>query len=215
MKCWAVTAKSNLRGANKLKALTEKFGERGFDYAGNSSADYAVWRGSREAVVVNASQSVLKEAARCTKLGPTFTDGYSSFAILKSVLNELFIRSGYLAAIVAGLLLAAAFPKIGIAGFAWVAPALLLFAAHGKNSGDAFRAGYVGGIAFWLASLCWLLLIPVAGLSGSWLAGVERVRGDLFWNLDVAARRKNRKRQLGATKSLVAARRGGVGRRWK
>ena len=63
----------------------------------------------------------------------------------------------------AGLLLAAAFPKFGIAGFAWVAPALLLFAAHGKNSGDAFRAGYVGGISFWLASLYWLLLIPVAG----------------------------------------------------
>ena len=155
--------KTNLRSENKLKALTEKFGARSFDYAGNSTADFAVWRGSREAIVVNASQSVLKEAAKCTKLGPTFTDGYSPFAILKSVLNELFIRSGYLLAIVAGLLLAAAFPNIGIAGFAWVAPALMLFAAHGKNSGDAFRVGYVAGISFWLASLYWLLLIPVAG----------------------------------------------------
>jgi apolipoprotein N-acyltransferase len=155
--------KINLRGANKLKALTEKFGERGFDYAGNSSADYAVWRGAREAVVVNASQSVLKEAAQCTKFGPTFTDGFSHFAILKSFLNECFIRSGYLIAIAAGLLLAAAFPKIGIAGFAWVAPALLLFAAHKKSPADAFRVGYAGGITFWLASLYWLLLIPVAG----------------------------------------------------
>jgi apolipoprotein N-acyltransferase len=163
--------KSNLRGANKLKALTEKFGERGFDYAGNSSADFPVWRGARESVVVNASQSVLKEVARCTKLGPTFTDGYSRFAILKSFLNELFIRSGYLIAIAAGLLLAGAFPKIGVAGFAWVAPALLLFAAHGKSPGDAFRAGYVGGFTFWLASLYWLLLIPVAGYPVlGWLA---------------------------------------------
>jgi apolipoprotein N-acyltransferase len=88
---------------------------------------------------------------------------YSPFAILKSVLNEIFICSGYLAAIAAGLLLAAAFPKISIAGFAWVAPALLIFAAHGKKSGDAFRAGYAGGLSFWLASLYWLLLIPVAG----------------------------------------------------
>ncbi len=156
--------KTNLRSENKLKALVEKFGERGFDYAGNSSADFAVWRGAREAIVVNASQAVLKKAAQCTKLGPTFTDGYSPLAIFKRVLNELFIRSGYLLATGAGLLLAAAFPKIGIAGFAWAAPALLLFAAHGKNSGDAFRAGYVGGIVFWLASLYWLLLIPVAGL---------------------------------------------------
>jgi apolipoprotein N-acyltransferase len=155
--------KTNLRSENKLKVLTEKFGARGFDYAGNSSADFAVWRGAREAVVVNASPAVLKAAAQCTKLGPTFTEGYSPFAILKSVLNEFFIRSGYLLAAGAGLLLAAAFPKIGIAGFAWAAPALLIFAAHKNNSGDAFRAGYVGGIIFWLASLYWLLLIPVAG----------------------------------------------------
>jgi apolipoprotein N-acyltransferase len=155
--------KTNLRSENKLKALVEKFGERGFDYAGNSSPDFAVWRGAREAIVVNASQAVLKKAAQCTKLGPNFTGGYSPLAIFKRVLNELFIRSGYLLAAGVGLLLAAAFPKIGVAGFAWAAPALLIFAAHGKNSGDAFRAGYVGGIAFWLASLSWLLLIPVAG----------------------------------------------------
>jgi apolipoprotein N-acyltransferase len=155
--------KTNLRSGNKLKALVEKFGERGFAYAGNSTADFAVWRGAREAIVVNASQAVLKEAAQCTKRGPAFADGYSPFVIPKSFLNELFIRSGYLAAVGAGLLLAVAFPNIGIAGFAWIAPALMLFAAHGKNSGDAFRAGYVGGVSFWLASLYWLLLIPVAG----------------------------------------------------
>ncbi|MEJ0089811.1 MAG: hypothetical protein WDM80_08725 [Limisphaerales bacterium] len=60
-------------------------------------------------------------------------DGYSPFAIPKSVLNELFIRSGYLLAIVAGLLLAAAFPNIGIAGFAWIAPALILLRHRQKN----------------------------------------------------------------------------------
>src|SRR5277367_2573145 len=60
--------KTNLRGGNKLKALAEKFGERGFDYAGNSDIDYAVWRGAREAVVVNASQAILTKAPQCTKL---------------------------------------------------------------------------------------------------------------------------------------------------
>jgi apolipoprotein N-acyltransferase len=159
----ASDGKTNLRSKTKLKALTEKFGERGFDYAGNSPADFAVWRGSREAIVVNASQAVLKEAAQCTKLGPTFTETYFPFQITKRFLAEFFIRSGYLVAMLAGLLLAAAFPKFGIAGFAWVAPALILFAARGKNSGDAFRVGYVAGISFWLASLSWLLLIPVGG----------------------------------------------------
>ena len=155
--------KTNLRGANKLKALVEKFGERGFDYAGNSPADLAVWRGAREAIVVNASAAVLKRAAECAKPGPTFTQGYSPFATLKSFLNELLVRSGYLLAIGAGLLLTAAFPKIGIAGCAWVAPAILIAAAYGKRGGDAFRVGYVAGLAHFLSSLYWLLLIPVTG----------------------------------------------------
>jgi apolipoprotein N-acyltransferase len=156
----ASDGKTNLRSENKLRALTEKFGERGFDYAGNSSADFAVWRGSREAVVVNASRRVLREAANCTKLGPTFCDDFSPFEIPVRFFTEVFWRSGYLVAILAGLLLASAFPKWSIAGFAWIAPGLMLFAAFGKNGADTFRAGYVSGLAFWLASLYWLLLIP-------------------------------------------------------
>ena len=153
----------NLRGKNKLKRLTEKFGERGFDYAGNSSADIPVWRGAHEAIVVNASRFLANRAAKCTKLGPTFNVGYPTFATLKRFLNELFLRSGYLAAIGAGLLLTAAFPKIGMAGFAWIAPGLMLAIAQGKSRGDAFRIGYVAGLAYFLSSLYWLLLIPVTG----------------------------------------------------
>ena len=155
--------KTNLRGANKLKVLTEKFGERGFDYAGNSAPDLVVWRGAREAIVVNASTAILKRAAECARLGPTFTQDYSPFATLKSFINELLVRSGYLLAFGAGLLLTAAFPKISIAGCAWVAPALMIAAAYGKRGGDAFRVGYVAGLAHFLSSLYWLLLIPVTG----------------------------------------------------
>jgi phosphoserine phosphatase len=64
--------KTNLRAANKLKALVEKFGERGFDYAGNSAADLAVWSGAREAIVVNARPSLVKQASGCTRLGRVF-----------------------------------------------------------------------------------------------------------------------------------------------
>ena len=162
---------TNLRSENKLRALTAKFGERGFDYAGNSSADFAVWRGAREAVVVNASRRVRREAANCTKVGATFCEGFSAAAVAKSFGRELFWRSGYLIAMAAGLLLAAAFPKFSVAGFAWVAPALLLLAARGKSGADAFRAGYAGGITFWLASLYWLLLMPATGFPIlAWLA---------------------------------------------
>jgi len=82
---------------------------------------------------------------------------------LKDFRGQFVFRSRYPLAIAAGWLLAAAFPKIGVAGFAWIAPALLLTAAHGKTGGKAFRIGYIGGLAFYLASLYWLLLIPVTG----------------------------------------------------
>src|SRR5262245_54126749 len=85
-------------------------------------------------------------------------------------------RSRYLLAMVAGLLLAGAFPNVGIAGLAWIAPGLLVAAARGKDGWEAFRIGYVGGLIYYLASLYWLLLIPYRwhgipfGPAAGWLA---------------------------------------------
>jgi 4-hydroxybenzoate polyprenyltransferase len=78
----ASDGKTNLRSENKLRALTEKFGARGFDYAGNSSADFAVWRGSNAAVVVNASPAVAKKAAACTTVDRSFEPAASPFVEL-------------------------------------------------------------------------------------------------------------------------------------
>ena len=166
----------NLRGPNKLKVLLDKFGERQFDYAGNSSVDLAVWRGARKAIVVNASPRVQKKAAEVATVAATFSETHSSFATLKSFLNELFMRSGFLLAIVAGLLLASSFPKMDFAGGAWLAPGLLVFAIRKKTGGDAFRVGYIAGLSFWLVSLYWLLDIPYTwhsiplGPGAGWLA---------------------------------------------
>jgi len=155
--------KTNLRSGNKVRVLTEKFGGKGFDYAGNSTADYAVWRGSRQAVVVNASQAVLREAAQCTTVGPTFCKDFDGQLIAKRFWGELLIRSGFLAAAGAGTVLALAFPQPGIAGFAWVAPGLILMAARGKRGWEAARVGYVAGLFWALVSFGWLLRIPVTG----------------------------------------------------
>lgn len=90
-------------------------------------------------------------------------------------LNEFFQRHEtalrHALAVFAGLLLAAAFPKLGIAGLAWVAPGLLLFSAVGQPAKVAFRLGWLGGLAFNLAALHWLLFIPVKGFPIlGWLA---------------------------------------------
>jgi 4-hydroxybenzoate polyprenyltransferase len=67
--------RQNLRGGNKLEALVKKFGARGFDYAGNSGPDLAVWRAARGAVVVNACRSLENKAARCAKVVKVFPPG--------------------------------------------------------------------------------------------------------------------------------------------
>src|SRR2546422_9501548 len=63
-------------------------------------------------------------------------------------------------AILAGILLACAFPKIGLAGAAWIGPGLILASALGKRGWETFRIGYVAGLAVYLAGLYWLLFIP-------------------------------------------------------
>jgi len=71
------------------------------------------------------------------------------------------MRSRYPHAAAAGVLLALAFPNCEISGLAWVAPALILGVAVGTDFRQAFRIGYVAGLAYHLTSLYWLLLIPV------------------------------------------------------
>jgi apolipoprotein N-acyltransferase len=81
------------------------------------------------------------------------------------------LRNRFLLAALAGATLAAAFPKLGVAGLGWVAPGLMLATAMGANGSAAFRIGYVAGLAHGLVSLYWLLFIPVrfAPIVG-WLA---------------------------------------------
>jgi 4-hydroxybenzoate polyprenyltransferase len=57
----------NLAGSHKADALVERFGERGFDYVGNASADLAVWQHARRAVVVSGNDALRRAAQRsCT-----------------------------------------------------------------------------------------------------------------------------------------------------
>jgi apolipoprotein N-acyltransferase len=76
-------------------------------------------------------------------------------------------KSRYPWAVAGGLLLAASFPNLSVAGLAWIAPGFILLAAFGKPGKQAFRIGYVGGFALYLASLHWLLFIPVP-LAWAW-----------------------------------------------
>ena len=80
-------------------------------------------------------------------------------------------KARYGIAIVAGLFLALSFPKPGVAGLAWLAPGLMLFAALGRRGRECFRIGYIAGLTHYLVTLYWLLFIPFpAGAVVGWLA---------------------------------------------
>ncbi|MGH8802157.1 MAG: UbiA family prenyltransferase [Casimicrobiaceae bacterium] len=53
----------NLVGACKARALRDRFGARGFDYAGNSPKDLAVWREAGRAMVVGSASLARRAAA--------------------------------------------------------------------------------------------------------------------------------------------------------
>ncbi len=62
----------NLSGTEKGDELSRRFGERGFDYAGNEARDLRVWNRSRRAIVVNASPALARRAAHVSEVERVF-----------------------------------------------------------------------------------------------------------------------------------------------
>jgi len=56
------TGEVNLKARRKAQALLERYGPKGFDYAGNSAADLPVWKQARQAILVGATPSVTANA---------------------------------------------------------------------------------------------------------------------------------------------------------
>jgi 4-hydroxybenzoate polyprenyltransferase len=77
----------NLAGANKADALEARFGTGGFDYAGNSSADLAVWARAREAIVVNAPAALLATARARFTVGKVFDAPARGFSVWRRALR--------------------------------------------------------------------------------------------------------------------------------
>jgi len=73
---------TNLKSINKRNALQKRYGEHGYDYAGNSSADIEVWASASHAIVVNANERVLAKAykvARVSQVFPSDSPGASDW----------------------------------------------------------------------------------------------------------------------------------------
>lgn len=62
----------NLTGERKARVLVDRFGDRGFDYAGDAPADLAVWAHARRAVLVDVPPTLVPEVARLCEIEREF-----------------------------------------------------------------------------------------------------------------------------------------------
>src|SRR5262249_34689803 len=61
------------KGPAKVQLLNQRFGARGFDYAGNESADFPVWEAARERLVANAPPGLSRRLARVPRVVREFS----------------------------------------------------------------------------------------------------------------------------------------------
>lgn len=87
---------TNLAGGRKQAALVARFGEGGFDYAGNARDDLPVWQSAREAIVVNPDPGVTRRlrsrtpAMRIVRAAPaTATDWINALRLHQWLKNLL------------------------------------------------------------------------------------------------------------------------------
>jgi len=75
----ASDAYTNLKGKSKRNVLQEKYGDKAYDYAGNSSADIEVWAGASQAIVVNANKGVVAKVSQVASVSKTFSSESPGF----------------------------------------------------------------------------------------------------------------------------------------
>ncbi|MDF7661772.1 UbiA family prenyltransferase [Erwiniaceae bacterium L1_54_6] len=117
---------SNIEGKHKAAALVQRFQQHGYDYAGNSTADLAVWSQAHKAIVVNGSDDLIKKARDISTVDRVFPKREIGFSAWRRVLRI----------------------------HQWLKNLLLLvplFAAHDVSNGEAWLSLMFAFIAF---SLC-------------------------------------------------------------
>lgn len=85
----------NLSGKNKAKVLTDKFGDKGFVYAGNADIDLNVWQHAAAAIVVNGSKKLNQKAKQLTTIEKKFPlkNKISFKIILKAIRVHQWVKN--------------------------------------------------------------------------------------------------------------------------
>jgi len=90
----ATEGAANLSAETKRDVLVARYGLKGFDYAGNSRDDLAVWPFAREAIVVNASPSVLRRARESAAVTGVFATPSAGLATwLRAIRTHQWVKN--------------------------------------------------------------------------------------------------------------------------
>lgn len=88
------TNEINLKGKNKLNLLIENFGEKKFDYIGNSNSDLIIFASSRYSYLVNATTSLKNNTKKISNLQSTWKSRKGSFGnFLKAIRPYQWVKN--------------------------------------------------------------------------------------------------------------------------
>lgn len=91
---YATDSKCNLKGSKKLECLETRFGENGFDYAGDSKADLKIFSKARNAILVHPENAVLKKAAKNRNIRGVFNDKKNQIGVyLKAIRIHQWLKN--------------------------------------------------------------------------------------------------------------------------
>lgn len=140
----------NLKGSKKAELLVESFGRQAFDYAGNHSSDWHVWRESNAAIVVSPRKKFIEATQR-------------DFHVKKSFL--LAVRQGVL------------WRTLRV--HQWVKNLLIflpLIMAHQIDNGEALLSSVIGYFAFCFAASAVYILNDILDLDADRIHARKRYR---------------------------------------
>ncbi|MCP5036051.1 MAG: UbiA family prenyltransferase [Rhodobacteraceae bacterium] len=89
---FASSATKNMKGETKARALVGAYGEQGFDYAGNTPVDRAIWAKSRTALVVGHSKAA-RSLMRDGKLVRSFPGGWQLRDVIRALRPHQWVKN--------------------------------------------------------------------------------------------------------------------------
>ena len=83
----------NLKGSRKADKLVARFGENGFDYAGNERADLAIWQRAEHALIVGDLPSIRRNLTAKGKTVTDFRGGWAARDLLRALRPHQWVKN--------------------------------------------------------------------------------------------------------------------------